>query len=552
MVHPILGRSELRIAASALATIFWLCRPCPTAASADDDAPFVAIGAPDQQDALRDMLVPLDAQRRNKIEAFYEARDFMPVWSDTARAERLRAILEHAFEQGLRASDYAVPDNASGSRLELALTDALFRYAHDVREGRAKPTDVYTDVRLPAIHFDFATALGAALKNDALDALLADLPPPQTEYRALVTALARYRAIKAQGGWPILPLRGEIALDGKDTRSNLLAQRLAFEDPVLAAGPDPSPDDIKAALVRYQRRNGLTDDGRPGGDTLKQLNVPVAARIEQIVANMERWRWLPRRFETRYIRVNVPDQSVDYVRDGDIVLHSRVVIGKPTSPTPILRTEVVAVVANPSWDIPGDIADKQVLPHLRRDHGYLAERGFTLVNGPPGDPAGEHVDWRKATQLPYQLRQPPGPNNVLGALMLDSPNDFDVYMHDTANKALFGQTQREASNGCVRVERIATLASLALTGDPSDGLDRIGDAISAGETRSLPLDHPLPVYMLYWTAIADADGTAGFRPDRYGRDARLLAWLAAPQKAPVTRTPAQPARIRRGPSPGSG
>ena len=242
--------------------------------------------------------------------------------------------------------------------------------------------------------------------------------------------MARIRAIVALGGWPVIPLQGG---------DQLLVRRLAFEDPLLAANPEPSPTDVELALVRYQVRNGLKASGKANRATLNSLNVPPAQRIKQIEANMERWRWLPRRFERSYVRINVPDQSLDVIENGVVVLHSRVVIGKKVTPTPILRTEVVAVVANPEWDIPDDIAARDLLPRLRQNPKYLAARKFTLVDGPADDPDGTTINWRKvkSDKLPYQIEQPPGPDNVLGHTMLDSPNDFDVYMHDTPNKKLF-------------------------------------------------------------------------------------------------------------------
>jgi L,D-transpeptidase YcbB len=227
--------------------------------------------------------------------------------------------------------------------------------------------------------------------------------------------------------------------------------------------------------------------------------------VEEIIANMERWRWVPRAFETRYILVNVPDQSLTFVEDQAAKLSSKVVIGKKTSPTPILRTDVVGVVANPTWDVPDDIAAKKILPLLKHNPHYLASRNMVL--------AGGHVE------------QSPGDGNVLGKLMLDSPNPFGVYMHDTPDKNLFVSNMREKSNGCVRVEQIAPLASLALGGE--DPEDRIIEAIATSDTQELDLPDPVAVYMLYWTAFADQDGAVEFRPDRYGRDPPLIAKLGA-------------------------
>jgi murein L,D-transpeptidase YcbB/YkuD len=265
-----------------------------------------------------------------------------------------------------------------------------------------------------------------------------------------------------------------------------------------------------------------------GGETLAALNVPASLRAAEIAANMERWRWLPRQFERRYIAVNVPGQSLEYVRDGEVVLSSKVVVGRKSSPTPITRSAIVAVVANPPWNIPGYIAARDLLPHLRQNANYLATKNMVVMDAPPDDPYGRTIDWQKIepAKFPYAIRQLPGPATALGALMLDSPNDFDVYLHDTPNKKLFDLKQREISNGCVRVQQIFPLASLALTGDAEEGMDVLSEATKSHETQRLELERPLPVYFLYWTALPGPDGQIEFRPDRNGRDAPLIAALS--------------------------
>jgi len=514
------------------------------AATDGDDAvpaPFTHVGLDDTRAALQDALT---GRADPRLLAFYDSRDFAPVWSGSDDAQtmatQLRETLAQASAQGLRSADYTAgidrwahgtQDAKDAAAYDLAMTTALLRYARDVRNGRVRPKDVYSDVSLPSQPFDALAGLNRALKNDALDKFLADLPPPDPGYRGLVTALARYRAILIGGGWP------SVTPAGKN-----LAQRLAAEDMVLDAEADPSDADVQRALVRFQARNGLPPDGKLSQDTLKALNISAAWRVQQILANMERWRWAPRGFERRYVLVNVPDQSLAFMDDGKAVLTSKVVIGKKTSPTPILRTQVEAVVANPAWDIPGDIAAKQLLPKLRHNADYLATRNMVVADAPLDDPHGTKVNWRgmNANTLPA-LQQPPGADNVLGVLMLDMPNVFDVYLHDTSNKKLFLSPSRLMSNGCVRVQEIFPLASLALTGDPQDGLERLTQAVAAGETQRIALRTPLPVYMFYWTAVADSDGTTGFRPDLYDRDKRLLAKLAAP--APMKAKPDAPAKV---------
>ena len=411
---------------------------------------------------------------------------------------------------------------------DIALSEAVLGYAHDVRVGRVRPQSVYRDVDLPAPRFDAAAELSQALASHVLPDWLAALPPSHPEYLGLVQALAKYRGIVEQGGWPALPGGKEINPGGKDRGAVLLAKRLAFEDPILAAIAKPSPAQIREAVKRFQVRNGLDKDGRARGKTFAALNVPASFRVQQIAANMERWRWMPARFEDRAIAVNVPDQSLAFIADGEAVLKSRVVVGQKASPTPILRTAVIAAVVNPPWNIPGDIAAKALLPHLRRDPGYLASRHMVVMDGPPGDPIGRTIKWRKIVpdEFPYAIRQLPGPATALGALMLDSPNDFDVYLHDTPNKKLFDLDSREISNGCVRVQQIFPLASLALGPDQAQAMSELTAARNSHQTQRLALDQPLPVYLLYWTALGDADGDAGFRPDLYRRDAPLIAALA--------------------------
>lgn len=434
--------------------------------------------------------------------------------------------LKDSGAHGLREADYdaamsrweAPPEpGAAAAAYDLSLTEDLLRYARHVRLGRINPSQVYADVALPARMFDAGPALAKALEAGTVEDFLEDLPPPHREYRSLVAALARYRELEARGGWPRLPAKG---ID-----PHLLTLRLAPEDPALAETLFPTEEELQQAVARFQLRNGLTADGRIGSETLAVLNVPVKSRIEQIVANLERWRWLPRQFEARTVRVNVPDQTVQYYRSGEALLTSRAAVGKMDSKTPIVRMMALSITANPLWEVPDDIARGQILPKLRQDPRYLADNNMVLINGPADDPHGLTVDWRNLKGFPYRIDQKPGENNAMGNLMLDSPNGFGVYLHDTPGKDVFRPAARQKSNGCIRVEDMTELSALLLADDGERGLDSLERAVISEETERLMLDNPVPVYLLYWTAVADADGHVGFRSDFYGRDKPLLAAL---------------------------
>ena len=512
---------------------------------------FFSIGS-SSQSVLRNTLLSEQSRRSlslsDEVLAFYQSRNFQPAWTASASqremARAVREVLARAHEQGLRDEEYKLADEhfdsqfaSARAKYELALTSAVLRYSHDVRTGRFRPSDVYDDVELPGHGFDAAAALNQAQQNGSVKEYLAGLPPLHPQYRELVKALAQYRAIADDGGWPSVPVQNAIRFDDNDPGTVTLIGRLGSEDPVLAATPKPSTAQLRDAVKRFQARNGLDDDGVVGSRTIAALNVSASSRATQIAANMERWRWMPRQFERRYVAVNVADQSLELTRDGEIALTSRVIVGQKTSMTPITRATIEAIVVNPPWNIPGDIAARALLPRLRQNANYLASRNMVVTNGRPNDPYGRTIDWKKVipAEFPYAIRQLPGPTAALGALMLDSPNDFDVYLHDTPNKNLFDLSEREISNGCVRVQEIFPLASLALTGNVKTGMEKLTDATRSRRTQRLELDSPLPVYFLYWTALARPDGRVEFRPDRYGRDIPLVAALSTTNISAITR-----------------
>ena len=466
------------------------------------------------------------------LERVYGVSDHRSLWTGGAQAEkdaqRALEVLGHAGDEGLDPNDYRVNELAAlreqQARLhdfEFLLSDSVVRYARDMRLGRVRPNDVDEDIDLPAKKFDAASELATTAKKGTIAQFLAGLEPAHAEYARLKAALGRYRKLAAMD-WPMVPS------EKTPERKDILRARLMIEDPALAAQSDA---DLVAALERYQRRNGLEADGILGPKTLAALNVPAADRITQIAANMERWRWLPDALETRYVMVNTADATLDVVDSGNTVLHSKVVVGSPDKRSPILRAAAVAVTVNPVWRIPSSIAKSEILPELQRNPNYLQDHEMILVGGPADDPAGTRIDWQSVTDFRYMVQQVPGAQNALGTLKLEMPNKFDVYLHDTPGKGAFTRDSRALSHGCVRVQNISELASLAWKGDPMSGLDELGQLIASGETKKVPLSERLPVYLVYWTARAGDDGVE-FAPDVYGRDALLIPALRGERVSP--------------------
>ena len=504
--------SRLAFVVLALAGAAYAQSPSSFPAAASPNPAAAAI-----EEALAHPSEPLSAYHLNlnDLRRFYAGRNGMPAWYGSTQqdndAATALAALESAGADGLDPAAYrlaairlrqSLGSPPAMAEYDVMLTAGVVSYMRDLRVGRIAAAQLENDVELPAVWFDPISTLSAALTSGTLRQSLASLPPPHPEYENLKLALARYRVLQSQGGWP------QIATMPKaddEAGLALLWRRLAVEDQSLSAERE-TPALLADALKRYQSRNGLEESGAAGKETIAALNIPLSQRIDQIVVNMERWRWLPA-FPEQYIEVNTADATLKVVDHGNVILASRIIAGKRATPTPLFAARVVALTVNPYWNIPTTIARNEILPKERRHPGYMARQHiFVAEDG--------------------TLKQRPGADNSLGFLKLEMPNQFNAYLHDTPASSLVARNDRHFSHGCMRVQQIAPLASYVLTGDTAAAREKLDSLIASGVNQRISLDRTLPVYVLYWTAIADQDGSVGFRPDIYGRDGRLLAALA--------------------------
>ena len=465
------------------------------------------------------------------IRAFYAQRGFKPAWSgpDRQRADRLldeiRAI---APAEGLRAQSYAVPDTLSDDDRDMVVSETLARFARDLSIGRVQPLrsvgGMGTEVR-PAM--DGAALLRELAAGRDLFAALAPLQPAYAGYHRLKLALARYEQLAADGGWPVIPDGPAIKPGMTDERLALVRRRLLITGELDGSHAKGNTLDqpLAAAIRTFQARHGIDPDGAIGRQTLAALNVSAEERVRQVVANLERWRWMPRRLDATHIAVNLPAAQFELVREGRIDMTMRVEVGDVQHPTPTMATTMTSVVINPTWTVPPSIATKEILPKLRKDASYLASNNMRILDAFDDDFAkqqGLGIDWSRYSHFPYRLRQKPGADNALGQVKFNLDNGDDIYLHDTPKRQYFGHIFRALSHGCVRLERPADLAKALL---PATQADKVPEWIADDTTRTLRLDKALTVYLMYMTAWADEDGTAHFREDLYGHDTRLKAAL---------------------------
>jgi murein L,D-transpeptidase YcbB/YkuD len=408
--------------------------------------------------------------------------------------------------------------NARRSGQTLLVVNVL-RYAKAVHSGRLAPGDFLHDWGLHPPPYDPGPDFAVAVQQDRLAPWLDNLPPPYTGYDALRRALAVYRGIAQRGGWAVLPAGPELKQGATDPEVAALRVRLAAEDPSVSPGGGVFDAGLTQALIRAQKRYGLEPTGTLNKQTLAALNVPVAQRVAQIIVNMERWRWLPQELPADRIQVNIAAAVLTVFHNDTPTLAMRAVTGRPGDETPMLSSTISSVVFNPPWNVPSDIASKELWPKERAHPGYLARNEFVVVHTPDGG---------------VRLQQKAGDKSALGHVKFDFPNIYSVYLHDTPSHGTFSGYGRMVSHGCVRLEKPVVLANTVMQGAAKWTPDQIDQTIASGDTVRAPLPRPISVFLFYWTAFASADGqVVSFRADPYDWDRALMQRIDA-STHPVT------------------
>lgn len=498
--------------------------PQPEVAAADPLAPVA--------EAIATLLAAPETLTTSKkdqeaLVTFYGARQTLPVFVSAtgldARGKAVAARLEAAGEDGLDPADYAVPLPKAGAsaeqlaRTELKLALAAMTYARHAQAGRFDPgriSSLVTPVReIP----DPTGALARVAYAPDANAALAGFNPPHAGYKALKAQLA-----KASGQSPAIaaiPAGPQIKPGGSDARIPALRTRLGVSGG--AAGDLAYDPALVDAVKAFQEASNIKPTGIVGPSTLAALNAgatPGGGSLKaDVIANMERWRWLPRDLGEQYVMVNIPEFLVRIYQEGKVIHETRVVVGKPETPTPLLTRDMQYIVVNPAWNIPPSIARNEMMPLLQRDPSALARRGIQVVRNGSGG---------------YSFRQPPGERNALGRIKFMFPNDHSVYLHDTPSRALFQNDRRAYSHGCVRVyEPLKFGEAIFNMGLPGDGWTegRIAKMFGSSE-RYVNLKQRFPVHIVYFNAVVDDAGRLSLREDLYGINAQTKTILGLADK----------------------
>lgn len=478
------------------------------------------------------------------LQRFYQQRGFALAWDD-AREKALVELVQTADTHGLAPADYLAADLAAlppvstlngTARVDadFELTEALLRYAYHNRFGKVDPHELDPS-------WNYARSVSAGGPYAALERMIAapDLAAQidievghGSMYDAMRQVLMRYRGFVAAGGWKEVPAGATLKPGSVDVRVAALRQRLAAEGFVAQTPHDPNMFDegLANAVREFQKRHGLGSDGVVGPQTLAEINVSASALVDRLRVNLERLRWVLVERTPRFVAVNIAGYQVYYFNDDRVEWSARAMVGKPYRATPIFRADMTYLVVNPDWTVPPTILRNDSLPAIKRDRGYLDKQRMDVIdrNGRVVNPST--IDWSNITPrtFPYMLRQRPGPTNALGRIKFMFPNEHFVFLHDTPSRELFNRDERAFSSGCIRVEHPFELAEILLRGDPKWTPAEVERVLKSEKTQTISLRRPVPVLVLYLTAIAfDGGREFSFMRDIYGRDAAVLDALNA-------------------------
>ncbi len=506
------------------------------------------------------------------VQSVYAHAGAQLLWSahgqPSRQARELVALLRAVDSYGLRPGDYGIdpvvasagvwtagaPD-ADWPQYDLVLTRAALRLIRHLHYGRIDPRSAGFELPEPRADLDLEAAVAALASADDVGRAVADVEPRFYHYALLKSALTRYRGLQTDPTLTQLPGIGRKALHPGDRYEGAAALRklLAAEGDLVAHAGDPDPENqsldpmLVEALKRFQDRHGLNADGTLGATTLAALTTPIAWRVRQIELTLERWRWLPA-FRAPPIIVNIPEFRLFAFNTIDdrvaSILQMPVIVGQAyrDKQTPIFVGDLKFVIFRPYWDIPRSITLREMLPKMRTRADFTEHNHLEIVEGEGDDgkilaPTAEALAALAAGTV--RLRQQPGNDNALGLIKFLFPNAHNVYLHSTPARELFAASRRAFSHGCIRVSDPAALAAYVLrnAAEPWDA-NKIDAAMhdGAANNRRVNLQAPIPVMILYGTAMATEAGPVQFFEDIYGHDRRLEALLhLAPVNGPPLR-----------------
>jgi murein L,D-transpeptidase YcbB/YkuD len=493
---------------------------------------------------------PIDKTYSENLELFYTKRNYEYAWIDNSgineyaknvlnllnqKDEKSKSFLYndkiHTLYNLLLEDDHKFNNKDSLKvQLELLLTINFFDYAKhtwgSVNNEEAKKVGWFMDKK----KLNYEHLLDTLLKNEAY--FIFSFEPVYSQFRFLKKYLIKYNEIEKKGGWINWTDKVKILKKGDSSSVVSLVKNQLFmlEDFRVNDKSNLFDENLEDAVKKFQKRNGLKEDGVISGKTLLAMSVPIHQRIEQILINMERCKWVPIEQKGDYLIVNIPDFKLYVYHNDKLEWSCNVVVGKSkvTNNTVIFNDNIEEIVFSPYWNIPRNIMIKETLPEIKKNPNYLASHNMEVVNAAGRRVSIPSADWKNYTSsFPYMIRQKPGIDNALGLVKFLFPNSYDIYMHDTPSKSLFGESTRMFSHGCIRIQEPVKLVKFLLREDSIYTDEKIYALMYGGKQTFVKLKKKVPVFIGYFTAWVDDDEKLNFRSDVYHHDSKMTKFLYA-------------------------
>ena len=458
----------------------------------------------------------------DRMRSFYNSRNYQFAWFDsTGLTENVYSFLSmqgqyisysrdsslhNPFLQQLQdslltdSSRYKI-NEADRLQAELVLTEQFFRYAFKAYQGDSSINAQDLGWFIPRKKVDMTALLDSMIQHKGKNVQAYE--PVNRMYNLLKEQLLKYYAYEKSGGWDSIFIDKKFYKTGDSSATIVkIKQRLFFTNDLPVNDSTPIFDTtLQKAIRHFQKRYGLKEDGAIGTAFLKELNRPIEERIRQLLINMERLRWVPAEPPADYLLVNIPAYKLFVYEDTKLAWDMNVVVGTAAHNTVIFRGDMKYIVFSPYWNVPPGILKNEVLPGIKRSSNYLARHNMEWYNG--------------------TVRQKPGPGNSLGLVKFLFPNSYNIYLHDTPSKSLFGETNRAFSHGCIRLAEPKRLAEYLLRKDTAWSTTKITTAMNSRSEKWVTLSPVIPVFIGYFTAWVDSDGELNFRDDIYGHDKKM-------------------------------
>ncbi len=483
--------------------------------------------------------LPLPIERlRPALKAHYINNGGSIYWVGTGRMTPFLQRLQNAQLDGLNPVNYPIdtlaslrdaisPDDPFGAaKAELYYSAFFVAYAADLRIGRVTPQKVDPNLFRSRKTIDIVRVLGLMNKQRDPGKFLSAFEPQNVHYQALKKMMKVYTQVSEQETWPVIPQGAATKPGQSDPRVPAIRELLSFTGDYEwnASGSSAYDERLAIAVKRFQQRHGLEAKGLLGKQTINELNVTPAQRIDQIMVNMERWRWMPDKLGDEHFLVNIAAFELQRVQQSIITDRMTVVTGAVATQTPEFSDELEYFELNPYWTVPYSIATKEMLAKLQANPNAYAKDFEVFANGQLA--SWGSIDWRSygGGAFPFTFRQKPGRSNALGRVKFMLPNKHNIYLHDTPAQDKFASTTRAFSHGCIRLSRPIDLAHELASETPDWSPGRVDEVLASGENTKVLLAQKIPVHVIYATAFKGENGIE-FRPDVYGRDRKLFSAL---------------------------